>query len=490
MNRLACLLAGTLMLAAVPVSGQQAVQVWVTSGDATQRLQEQTPVAWRQGGAAEPVLRVDPARRDQAMVGFGAALTDASAILLAGLPDQERSRVLQDLFGPPPGIGLNFLRLTIGASDFSPQHYSLDDVGPGQRDPDLTAFSLGPYQRELLLVLHDILRINPGVMIVASPWSPPGWMKTSDSLIGGRLREDAYEPLARYFIRYLDAMQEAGIPVAALTIQNEPGFSPADYPGMRWDGADRARFIARYLGPLLVRKHPGVRLLDWDHNWDHPEEPLTVFDDAEATRFVDGVAWHCYGGSVSAQDTVRRRHPGKSVWMTECSGGDWLKGWRDELLYDIDELVIGSVRGGARGVALWNLALDPQHGPHHGGCSDCTGLVTIDPHTQRVEPGVAYYALGQASRFLHPGAVRIDSPAQILDLESVAFADEDQQQVVLVVLNPTRGPRHLSVRSGPGVFDYELPPRSVATFVWGTGQVAASASGSMPVSAVSRTPSP
>ena len=124
-----------------------------------------------------------------------------------------------------------------------------------------------------------------------------------------------------------------------------------------------------------------TEILDWDHNWDEPQSPLTVLDDSVARRFVAGVAWHCYAGDVAAQSQVHSVYPGKDVYFTECAGGAWAPNFGDNLRWNVRTLIIGATRHWARGVILWNLALDPQHGPHLGGCADCRGVLTIDPLT-------------------------------------------------------------------------------------------------------------
>jgi len=188
---------------------------------------------------------VDDTAIYQEIVGFGAAITDASASLINGLPPERREALLRELFDADSegGIGLSFTRLTIGASDFSPRHYSFDDMPPGERDPALARFSIEPDRADRLPVVQRALAINPQIKIVASPWSAPGWMKTSGKLIGGTLRADAFGPFAEYLRRYVEAYAALGVPIYALTVQNEPHFEPKDYPGMRLEPPARARFI-------------------------------------------------------------------------------------------------------------------------------------------------------------------------------------------------------------------------------------------------------
>jgi len=457
---------GALLFAfAQNANGAADVQAWVTTADRSRLLKhESLPVAVKPARATR--IEVDPQRRFQSMVGFGAAVTDASAWLIqTRLDEAQRAALLADLFGRDGGIGLSFTRITIGASDFSRSHYSLDDTPDGSADPDLARFSIEPTRAELLPVLRAARAINPDLRIVASPWSPPGWMKTSGSLVHGRLLPGAQPAFAAYLVRFSDALAAEGVPIFALTLQNEPDFDPPDYPGMRLEPAERARIIGKFLGPMLSSRAAGPLILDWDHNWDKPESPLAVLADPEAARFIAGVAWHCYNGNVQAQATVHEAHPDKDAYFTECSGGEWDPDFGSSLRWFTRELIIGATRGWARGVVLWNLALDERHGPHVGGCGDCRGVVTIDSTSGVVTRNVEYYALAHASRFVLPGAHRIESTSVAKDLASVAFQNADGS-LALIVLNDKRRQHRFSVRSGSASFDYTLPAGAVATFVW------------------------
>jgi glucosylceramidase len=443
------------------------VAAWVTYTDQTRLLSPEPLLNLEPRSEREIQLNVNPAQRYQAIVGFGANLTDASAWLLQHkLSADQRSALLQELFGPAPGLGFSFTRLTLGASDFSTQHYSLDDVPAGQTDFPLAHFSLLPMQGAVLPVLRQAIAINPQLAVMASPWSAPAWMKRNDSLIKGTLRDDAYDAFARYLVKFADAMQEQGLPLWGLTVQNEPHFEPKDYPGMRLDPAQRMRLAGQYLGPLLAQRKPALQLLDWDHNWDEPQSPLQVLADSTARSFITGVAWHCYSGDVSAQGVVHDVLPDKDVYFTECSGGEWKPHWRETLPWFMRHLIIGTTRNWARGVLLWNLALDENHGPHLGGCTDCRGVITIDSRTGAVTRNFDYYALAHASRFVRPGAVRIASDSGVNKLESVAFQNADDGSIVLIVLNGAENAREFSVRCGEQAFRHRLPGASVATYVW------------------------
>jgi len=450
------------LIGATPAATPAAFQAWLTTGDGTRLM---APVAASAPAPDAITVTVDPARRFQTMVGFGAAITDASAIVLTRMKPDQRAALMRELFGNGPGaLHLSFTRLTIGASDFSPTHYSLDDPPGNAADPMLRYFSIAPNRQAMLPVVQQARAINPQLVVMASPWSPPGWMKTGGSMIGGTLKPDLYPVYARYLVRWTKAYVDAGVPLRYLTIQNEPGFEPKDYPGMLWPAAGRARFIADDLGPALAAARLPTRILDWDHNWDHPEEPLGVLGDAGARRYVAGVAWHCYGGDVSAQSPVHDAYPDKDAFLTECSGGEWNPGWKNGFGDVVHNLLIGSVRNWSRGVILWNLVLDPQRGPHKGGCDTCRGVVTVDPGTGAVTRNPEYYALAHVSRFVHSGAQRIasDAPAGSA-IESVAFRNGDDGSVVVLIHNLADATHPVVVKIGDAAMRLTLPGGAAVT---------------------------
>lgn len=444
------------------------VDVWLTTADGAKRLSREPDLHFTSGQVTGDVtIDVDTGTVFQEMVGFGAAITDASAWLLQNrMSPAQRDALLHELFGRDPGIGLSFTRLTMGASDFSLRQYSYDDMPPGETDSALAHFSIEPNRADVLPVVKEALSINPHLTIMASPWSPPGWMKTTGSLIQGTLRPEAYAPFAEYFVRYIQAYAAEGVPIHAITIQNEPHYEPSNYPGMRLDPATRALVIGRYLGPRFASAGIHTLILDWDHNWDEPNSPLQVLAGSVARSYIAGVAWHCYNGDVSAQTTVHDAYPTKDAYFTECSGGEWSPGFADNLKWFVGTLIIGSTRGWAKGVLFWNLALDENHGPHTGGCGDCRGVVTIDSHTGAVTRNVEYYALAHASRFVRPGAHRIASTSGVQGVASVAFRNADDGSTALIVLNTAATARTLVVRAGGSAFRATIPAGAAVTFHW------------------------
>ena len=444
------------------------VSVWITTAGHTRALAPSAPARFAGRASARPQIVVDDTQRFQEIVGFGASLTDSSAWLIQHTLDaRQRDALLEELFGREGnGLGLSFSRLTIGASDFSRHHYSLNDTPDGTPDPDLKHFSIDQNRGDVIPVARAMLAINPQLKIMASPWSAPGWMKDSNSLIQGRLLPQYYDAFSRYLLRYVDAYAAEGIPIFALTVQNEPDYEPKDYPGMRLNAPARARLIGDHLGPMIARRGSAPLIFDWDHNWDKPEEPMGVLSDPVAGNYVDAVAWHCYGGDVAAQSPVHDAFPDKDAYMTECSGGDWEPVRSGGLPLQMKNIIIRSMRHWARGALFWNLALDENNGPYAGGCHTCRGVVTIDSRTGEITRTDEYYALAHASRFVRPGAHRIASSGPTDDLDNVAFRNADDGSLVLLVSNSAIQPRRFSVAHGERRFAYTLPARSVATFVW------------------------
>ncbi|NID16357.1 glycoside hydrolase family 30 protein [Luteibacter yeojuensis] len=460
-------LAAAVVPQATPI--MPAAEVWLSTADRKLKLAPQPDVPMTPRGTAPADITIDIDARYQTIAGFGAAMTDASAWLIRNrLTEAQRQALLRELYGPPPNLNFNMMRLTIGASDFSLNLYTLDDIPFGQADPQLKYFNVAFNLPDLIPTVRDILAIHPELLIVASPWSAPAWMKDSQNLIGGELLEEHEGAYADYLIKYLDTYRSHGIPIFALTLQNEPNYSPISYPGMLMGAETRARIISKYLGPKLAHRTPKVSILDWDHNWSHPEQPLAVLANPAAARYVDGVAWHCYEGSQHAQGRVQREHPDKDAYITECSGGDWSLNMNGELLWFARNLLVTGTRQWARGVIYWNLALDENHGPHFGGCTLCNGVITIDSGTGAVTRTDEYYALAHFSRFVLPGAVRVRSTDTDADkgIANVAFQNATDGSIVLVMVNVKTTARRVSVVQGDARVEYTMPPESVATLVW------------------------
>ncbi|HVU31128.1 MAG TPA: glycoside hydrolase family 30 beta sandwich domain-containing protein [Sphingomicrobium sp.] len=467
MNRFATLLLAILFAGGCATARAPAAppaEMWLTTADESQKLAPQ-PLQQAAGPASgNESVTIDTTKRFQQMHGFGAAMTDASAILISKLPDAKRKAIMAELFGRKNGgLGLSFTRLTVGASDFSTSAYSYDDTPGNVPDPELRYFSIEPAKTYVLPRVREALAINPDLLVMISPWSAPAWMKTTRSLIQGQLVPQYYPAFANYLARTVEEFGREGVPVSMLTIQNEPDFEPDSYPGMRVNSPDRAVIIGRYVGPTFRARGLKTQILDYDHNWDNPEMPLAVLNDPVARQYVSGVAWHCYEGDVPAQSPVHDAYPEKDAWLTECSGGGWEPRYGEVLGWMTDKLIIGASNNWSRGTLLWNIALDPAHGPHSGGCGDCRGVITIDPTTGAITRNVEYYVLGHASRFVLPGAYRVAAKGGD-GVEAAAFLNPDGSRVAILYRKSGEGPVTLSLDDER--YSLALPRGSVATLRW------------------------
>jgi glucosylceramidase len=472
-------------------------QVWITTPDGTDKLADLGTVPFTSTPAdpatAPPTVVVDPSRTFQTMTGFGAAITDSSAAVLSTLSPQARDAAMASLFDPRTGDGLDYLRQPIGASDFvTTAAYTYDDMPAGQTDYSLSHFSVAHDQKQILPLLRQAERLNPKLQIIATPWSPPAWMKTGGSLSGGRLIDDprVYRAYAAYLVKFIQAYRAAGVPVDEITVQNEPqNRTPAGYPGTDMPSWQEEKVIDQ-LGPMLRDAGLKTKILAYDHNWtEHPNDAASTPPDetadigdypqqilqSSAAKYVSGTAFHCYYGDPSAMTALHDQFPTKDIYFTECSGSqsaDPTSTFSDTVKWHARNLVIGATRNWAKTVVNWNIALDPAGGPHVGGCTGCTGVLTVNADGT-VTRNAEYYTLGALARFVQPGAVRIASTSfgttgwngQVMD---VAFRNPDGS-TVLVAHNENDNPQTFAVQEGSRHLTYTLPGGALATFVWNGG---------------------
>jgi len=473
-------LAVALLPASAAAAHQRAPSVWLTTGDRAHLLEKQPRSALGPADPSLPTITVDPSQRYQRIAGFGASITDSSASLLAPLPG--RDRLMRELFDPRRGIGLSYLRQPIGASDFTNgPHYTYDDLPPGQTDYGMDRFSIAHDRAQILPLLRQARRLNRRLKVMGTPWSPPAWMKQNGSLVGGRIIDDdrIYRSLAKYFVKFVRAYEREGVPIDALTPQNEPqNRFPFEYPGMDLRPNEEAKLVIE-MGRALRAAGYDTKILGYDHNWSlhpndvglpgaDPEYARTLLSDPLAYRYLDGIAYHCYSGDPARQSELHADFPRKDIYFTECSGvesGDPSATFADTLHWHTMMLTVWSVRHWAKSVIAWNLALDPSHGPHNGGCDTCTGVVTVDPATGGVTREGDYYALGHASKFVRPGAVRIGSNVAGT-IQDVAFRNRDGSIVVVAVNDDWShsGSQKFTLKMGRRSFSYDLPAGGVATF--------------------------
>ncbi|GGJ47434.1 carbohydrate-binding protein [Deinococcus roseus] len=467
---LTCLLLGSsLALQNAPLASP--VQEWLTTPDQSKLLSAESALSFAQdGGEMYPTITIDEGRTYQQMEGVGAAFTDSSTWLLQKkLSAQQRKAALEMLFDAEKGIGLDYTRIPIGSSDLALNHYSYDDLAKGETDPELKKFSIAHDEEYIIPTIKEAQAINRDLKFMASPWSPPGWMKTTDSLIKGSLKSEFREAYASYFLKFIQAYGQHGIAIDAITLQNEPHYEPDNYPGMRIEPREQAEIIRDHIGPLFQKNNIDTRILVWDHNWDEYDYPIQALSDAKARPFIAGTAWHCYGGDVKAQNQIHDTYPDLGTYFTECSGGTWRPGFADNIKWVASNLIIGAPRNWAKTVVMWGLALDPSGNPHAGGCGTCAGLISIDQDTGEVKPYVDYYVFGHYGKAVRQGAYRIDSAtynlAEPTDLQTVAFKNPDGSKA-LIVLNNGSDPITFKVKEYGSSFYATLPAGALATYKW------------------------
>jgi glucosylceramidase len=417
------------------------VQVVMTTADLAWHLTRLPDLRLSAGQTSGvPVIHVDDSVRYQHYRGVGGAMTDSSAWLIYDeLDPTTRSRVMNSLFGRD-GLDLNFVRVPMGASDFTVAGlpYTYDDLPAGQTDPTLSHFS----------VAHDALNNLKG---------------------SGHLLPSAWGPLADYFVKFIQSYASLGVPVDEITPQNEPQGS-SGFPGLNLPASDEAQFITRDLVPALraARLHP--KIYGFDRGAILPYAQALVASTAH--RDLAGIAWHCYGGSA-VMSALHLIAPALDEIVSECSPG--------LVRYAPAEAIISSLDNWASTVGLWNLALDPSGGPVEPpnlGCPACTGIVTVDEQTHAVTYNLNYYQLGQVSKFVAPGAVRIGSDRLVTDfrmksgaygvtpgLDDVALRNPDGSTVLIAYDNSAAWTR-FGVQENGRSFLFALPPWATATFSW------------------------
>ncbi|WP_245623965.1 glycoside hydrolase family 30 protein [Flavihumibacter petaseus] len=446
-----------------PVTPPGVVEVWLTKGDQSVLLQKQSKLlAFDNGVANAANIEVDSTSKFQSVDGFGYTLTGGSAQLINQLPVDKKNNLLQELFARGDNsIGISYLRISIGASDLDDAVFSYNDLPAGQTDPSQSKFDLGRDKTNLIPLLKQILAINPNIKILGSPWSPPVWMKDNGNSVGGSLIPAMYSSYATYFVKYIQAMKAEGVPVDAITIQNEPQHG-GNNPSMVMSAVQQADFIKNHLGPAFAAAALSTKIIIWDHNCNNPDYPKTILADPDAAKYVNGSAFHLYEGDISALSNVHDAYPDKALYFTE----QWTSSegqFSGDLVWHVKNVIIGSMRNWSRVALEWNLANDPSFGPHTpGGCTQCKGALTISG--ANFTRNVSYYIIAHAAKFIPPGAVRISSTTTG-NLPSAAFLLPDGRKV-LIVANAGNDAVGFNIKfKGKSAFT-SLAVGSVATYTW------------------------
>ena len=440
------------------------VDFWLTKGNGVVKLQKQTDIlAFRSTANMYPTIEVKDATTYQSIDGFGYTLTGGSAEVINSLAPTVKEELLQELFGTGNNaIAISYLRISIGASDLNSTPFTYNDLPQGETDEALEKFSLSQDATLLLPLLKQIVAINPSIKIMATPWTPPVWMKDNNSFVGGSLQPKYYGVYAQYFVKYLQKMKAEGITIDAITPQNEP-LHPGNNPSLLMTANQQADFIKNHLGPAFRNAGINTKIVIYDHNADKPDYPITVLSDPAANAFINGSAFHLYAGDINALSTVHNAFPNKDIYFTEqytASNGNF----GGDLKWHLKNVIIGSMRNWSKTALEWNLANNPQFGPHTpGGCTICKGAITVES-SSNITRNVGYYIIAHASKFVPPGSVRIESNISG-DLQNVAFKTPAGKIVVLVE-NDGANTALFNIKFNGKWFTTSLEGGSVGTYIF------------------------
>ena len=456
MNIKSLFFSALILLAAC--SPKENISVLSSLPDTDILLVEKQFVLSTSSGDVANVIRISPTDTCQTVLGVGAALTHASAwVFQNNLNQQQRDSVFRELFSDQ-GVGINYTRLCVGASDFSFNFFSYCDT----QDFTLNKFSIAEDYKSVIPMLKEILAVNPNLQIMATPWSPPGWMKTNGSMVGGKLRTDCYDVFADYLIKYIEAYKKEGITIHTMTVQNEPEFGTAAYPCMDMTAEEQKVFIRDHFGPKLQASGLQTKIVLFDHNCDNPDYPISILNDPKAKEWADGSGFHLYKGDISALCKVHEAHPDRNIYFTEQSGGGWAPDFDQNVRWYVGELIVGAMNCWSKNVLLWNLALDENNGPKNSGCQDCYGVMEINKSGEIRRHG-EYYALAHYGKYIHSGAKRLVSSGDAV--KGAAFRNPDG---TLIYLGVYYGQTEKEVRfeAGNKSFTYQFKPGEVVTFRW------------------------
>ncbi len=456
--------------------GTEGATLWTTTFDKSRDFAKST-VKFDQSSPQSPNAVRFTDETFQTVDGFGLAVTQASCYNLLRMSQEDRTKLLTELFSPTAGAGSSLIRVCIGGSDFSMSEYTWCDK------EGMANFAVHESEKQFLFpILDEIYKINPNVQIIGSPWSCPIWMKLADGSpipgwTSGRLNPKYYADYADYFVKWIQEMQKRGYKVKYVTLQNEPlnrGNSMSLY--MPWE--DQRDFL-KVVGPAFEKAGLKTEILLFDHNYNYDDKadqksyPLRIYADAEAAQYAAGSAWHNYSGSVSELDKIHQAAPEKGIWFTEASIGTWNykeKGFGAQLCEDFREIVLGTLKRWGKGITLWNMMLDNEGKPYRpGGCSTCYGAVSIDPKSyalKTVDRKSHWYDVIHPSVVIKPGAVRIGTTGRTAaNVTYLAFRNPDMSYGVLFLNEGATAEQFVFV-SGAHTVTITVPAKSVVSAAW------------------------
>lgn len=399
----------------------------------------------------------------QTMMGFGGAFTEATAFTLSRISEELRAQVINLYFDKKMGLGYNLGRVPIHSCDFSLENYTYveDD------DKDLDTFSIERDHQHIIPLIHDALKIRgEKIKMLASPWSPPKWMKSNNNMNqGGKLLPEYFESWAKYYVKFIEAYESAGIPIWGLTVQNEPE-AVQTWDSCIYTGEEERDFVKNYLGPKLHKNgHADKKILIWDHNRDKiVERASIVLEDPDAAKYVWGTGFHWYESEEF--ENVQKVHdlfPDKHLLFTEgCQeGGVHIGKWHTGERYGRN--MIGDFNSWCEGYLDWNMVLDETGGPNHVG-NFCDAPIIADTKTNHLYINSSYYYIGHFSKYVKEGAKRLVSKSSDNHVLSVVFVNPDQTKVV-VVMNESENKRAFNVKFDGQYFEDHIDKHAIATYL-------------------------
>lgn len=450
-------LAAAIPTSAVPAPGGE-IAVRVTGG--SQRYASAAPVNWQSSGAiAEGAVTLDPSIKYQEMLGFGAAFTDAACFTFNRLSAGAREELFHDLFHPSQ-MGLNVCRTCIGSSDYSTEVFSYDEGAP---DAEMKRFSLAHDQAYVLPMMREARKVNPDLFLFSSPWSPPGWMKAGGSMLGGSVWQHFFPAYAQYFVKFLQGYAAEGVPIQAVTVQNEVDTDQdGRMPACSWPQEYEIGFVKNHLGPALQQSGLGTKIWILDHNYNLWGRAICELDDPDLRKYCNAIAWHGYVGAPEMMSKVHAAHPDAQMYWTEggpdYTAPDYATDW-----VNWGKTYIAAIRNWSQSITGWNLALDEKGRPNIGPFS-CGGMVTIDSQTKAITRSGQYWGLAHFSRNVKRGARRFESSCQLAGVDQVAFENPDGQKV-LVIANPGEA-KTVSLQQANQAAEVALSADSLTTLLW------------------------
>lgn len=453
------------------------VRILVTTNTRSKDLTREGVNFSQKDNMSPTTITLDPSVRYQEIDGFGAAITGSSCYNLSQMSESARANFLEETFSQKNGLGYSYVRISIGCSDFSLSEYTCCD------EKGIENFKIEWEDEKLVIpTLKDILAINPNIKIIAAPWTCPKWMKVKslsnpvpfESWTSGQLNPDYYQDYATYFVKWVQAFEAQGLPIYAVTPQNEPlnrGNSASLFMG--WE--EQRDFIKQALGPQFKAAGLTTKIYAFDHNYnydnmaDQQGYPAKMYADADASQYIDGAAYHNYGGDKLELKNIQAANPGKELVFTETSIGTWNDGRNlsTRLLDDMEQVALGTVNNWCRGVIVWNLMLDQKGAPNRpGGCTTCYGAVDISNDYSKITRNSHYYIIGHMSAVVKPGAVRIGTKGYTANGIIYSAFENTDGTYAMVLLNKTTDAKKITLSDGNNHFSYNVPSNSVVSYSW------------------------